>query len=113
MPMNAWQVGTLYDKRFNGISWSQPGGPFTKVLPVTQVQANSNLLSNEPFSELTGTYIFGCGHSVDQVLLLMDYDYLNLVQVGLVCCPTCSYLSRIISPWSQAYNPLTAAVLTP
>jgi hypothetical protein len=113
MPMNDWQVGTLYDKKFNGIHWSQPGGPFTKVLPVTQVQANSNLLTTEPFTELTGTWMLGCGHSLDNLMLQLDYDHINRIQVMLVLCPTCSYVTRIFSPATDAYNPLTAAIITP
>ena len=111
---NDYQVGTLYYKNgFNNVKWTQPGGPFTKVLPVTQVQANSNLFTTEAFSELTGVFMFGCGHSVNMVRLELDYDHQTKQQVGLICCPTCCYVSRVISPWIQAYNPLTAAILTP
>ena len=113
MPTNDWQVGGIYNPNWNGIKWTQPGGLFSPVLPITQVQANSNLLTTEPFSELTGTFRLGCLHSVDQMMLQLDYDYISQVQVMLVLCPTCSYVSRVISPASEAYNPLTAAIITP
>ena len=113
MPVNDWTVGTLYNPNFNYIRWTQPGGPYSKVLPVTQVTGNADLFTTKPFSELSGTYLFGCGHSVDQVMLQIDWDYQNSVQVALICCPTCSYLSRVISPASLAYNPLINAILTP
>ena len=110
--VNDWQLGTLYYKNFNNVAWSQPGGPYTKVFP-QQVTGNSNLLTTEPFNELTGMFLFGCGHSVNQVLLEMDFDIPTQSQVALICCPTCSYVSRVINPWIQAYNPITAAILTP
>ena len=112
MPMNDWQIGQQWDPRYNGIAWTQPGGIGTKVYP-QEVTGNSNLFTTLPYNELTGTFIFGCGHSADQVYLQMDYDYMSDQQVGLICCPVCSFVQRVISPWTEAYNPLTAAVLTP
>ena len=113
MPVNDWTVGTLYNPNFNYIRWTQPGGPYSKVLPVTEVTGNSNLFTTKPFNELTGTYMQGCGHSVDQCSLQLDWDYANNVQVMLVLCPTCSYVNRVISPASLAYNPLTNAIIYP
>lgn len=112
MPSNDWQLGVQWDPRWNNIAWSQPDGPFGKVYP-QEVQANSDLFSQVPFSELTGTYPFGCGHTADQVMLQIDYDYDTSQQVALILCPLCTYVSRVISPASAAYNPITAAILTP
>jgi len=112
MPMNDWVVGVQWDKKFNNIAWSQPGGPGTPVFPA-QPTGNSDLFSVLPFNSKTGTYIMGCNHSMDQVWLQRDWDYINNVAVGLILCPQCSYCSRVISPWEQAYNPLQQAILTP
>jgi len=112
MPQNDWQVGTQWNKKWNNVNWSQPGGPFTPVYPA-QPTGNSDLFSTLPFNSLTGTYFWGCGHSTDQVTLQIDYDYTNDVQVALIMCPSCSYISRFISPASLAYNPIINAILTP
>jgi hypothetical protein len=113
MPMNDWIPGTLYDPHWNNVHWTQPSGPYTKVLPVTQVQAQSNLLTTEPFSELTGVFIFPCGHSVNMVQVFQDYDYINETSVALIACPTCSCISRVVEPYSAIQNPLTFAIITP
>ncbi len=110
-PSNDWTIGVQWDPHWNKIAWSQ-AAPFAPVYP-QQVKANSNLFTTEPFTELTGVYLFGCGHSVDQCMLQLDYDYVNAVQVMLVLCPTCTYVSRVISPASVAYNPVTNAIITP
>ena len=110
--VNDWQLGVQWDKRWNNIAWSQPDGPYGKVYP-QQVQANSDLFSTEPFTELSGTYVFGCGHSVDQILLQIDFDYESNQQSALILCPICSYCSRAIIPASLAYQPIINAILTP
>lgn len=111
MPSNDYQIGVQWDKRWNNIAWTQ-SAPFEKVYP-QQVTANSDLFVVTPFTEYSGVYIFGCGHSVDNVLLQIDWDYDNSVQVALILCPTCSYLSRVISPATLAYDPITNAILYP
>ena len=112
MPSNDWQLGVQWDTRWNNIAWSQPDGPFGLVYP-QEITGNSNLFSQEPYNELTGTYPFGCGHTANQCLLQLDYDYDNSVQVMLVCCPICSFLSRVISPATLAFNPIEYAIITP
>ena len=113
MPQNDYVVGTLWDPKFNGISWSQPAGQYGEVFPKTEVTGNSNLFTTLPYNELTGVYQQGCGHSVNYMMLQLAWDYINDVQVMLVLCQTCSYINRVISPASEAYNPLTAAIITP
>lgn len=111
MPFNSWQVGLQYDPKWNNVGWKQPGGIGTQVFPA-EVTGQSNQLSQIPYNELTGTYIFGCGHSANMVLLLVDYDYAADQQVSLICCPLCSFVQRVMEP-ADAYNTLTNAVLTP
>lgn len=111
MPLNTWHIGLQYKRDWNNVAWTQPGGIGTQVYP-QEVTGNSNQLSQAPYNELTGTFFFGCGHSADQVLLLLDYDYTSGQQVSLICCPLCSFVQRTLSP-AEAYNTLQNAVLTP
>lgn len=112
MPANTWQIGTFYIQP-NGPNgyWHQPGGPGTPVIPPLQVQANSELLSIEPFTEKTGVYIFGCGHSVNRAQIYTDWDYETEMTVALIACPMCSFVQRIIEPASDALGPGIAASL--
>ena len=112
MPANDWMVGEIYVKNYNGIPWSQPGGPFTPVFP-QQVTGNSNLLSVTPFNELTGVYMGNCNHSFDQVVVFRDYDYTQSSSVALLSCPLCSTVQRVIEPYEAIQDPLINAVLYP
>src|SRR5271166_5813269 len=106
MPQNTWEIGLQYLKTWNNIAWSQPGGIGTKVFP-QQPTGNSDLFSVLPYNSLTGVYIVGCGHSVNQVLVLQDWDYDTNMSVALICCPSCSYIQSRIEPYSLALtNPL-------
>ena len=113
MPANDWTIGVPYSFTWNSVPWSQPGGPNTTVYP-KQVTGNSDYLSTKPYNELTGVFMFGCGHSADQCLVLQDYDYNVSDSVALVCCPLCSCVSRTITPYSQAVtNSLQDAIIYP
>ena len=113
MPTNDWTIGLQYDPKWNNIAWKQPGGVGTKVYP-QQVSGNSNLLSVEPFSEVTGVYFFGCGHSVNQSLVIRDWDYNTGTSVALIACPTCSYVQSTVEPYELALtNDLQYAILFP
>lgn len=103
MDIGVYEVGALYIQPNgpNGI-WTQPGGVGTTVFP-QQVQANSDILSIEPFSELTGTYMFGCGHSCNMCQIYKDVDTSDNVPVAILACAQCSYVQRIIKPWSDAF----------
>jgi hypothetical protein len=108
---NTWSIGTFYIKP-NGPNgyWTQPGGPGTTVFP-QQVRANSDQLSIEPYSELTGTYMGSCNHSFNQCAVYTDWDYDTSMSVALICCPICSVVFRTIEPASDALGPSNAATL--
>jgi len=52
MPSNDYVVGALYLPGGPGGFWTQPGGVGTPVLP-RQVTGGFELLTTEPFNELT------------------------------------------------------------
>lgn len=110
MPANDWAIGALYIPGGPGGFWTQPDGIGTTVFP-QQVQSNSNILTIEPFSELTGTYRFACGHSVNMVQVYTDVDYTDGESVALLACPMCSFVQRFIKPASAALGPGNAAYL--
>jgi hypothetical protein len=101
MPANAWQVGAVYDPKYNSVAWSQPGGPGTQVFPA-QVTGGFDLLSNVPFNERTGQYTGTCQHSFNECAVFRDYDYTNNVSVALLCCPVCSCVQRTLEPYEAA-----------
>lgn len=103
-----YEIGALYIQPSgpNGY-WSQPDGVGGLVYP-QQVTASSDQLSVKPYSELTGTYIFGCGHSQMSGTIYFDVDVDDGIRVALICCALCSFLQRIIKPWSDAvYGPVS------
>lgn len=111
MPANTWAIGALYIPNGGpGGFWTQPGGIGTTVYPM-QVQANSNILSIEPFTEKSGTYIVGCGHSVNLMQVYTDVDYTDGESVAILACPMCSFVQRIIKPASAALGPSNDASL--
>jgi hypothetical protein len=111
VPTNDWQIGVQYEKNWNNIAWQQ-SAPFQPVYP-QQITGNSNLLTNLPFSEASGTWVFGCGHYTDEPLIFQDYDYDTNMSAALVCCPLCSYVNRAIEPYTLIQNPLEYAVIVP
>lgn len=101
MATNNWQIGALYIPGGLPGYFTQPGGPGTLVYP-QQVTASSNYLSTLPFSELTGIYMFGCGHSANEVEVFRDFDYDTNMSVALLACPLCSFVQRTIEPFEAA-----------
>ena len=113
MPANDWTIGLQYNPKWNNIAWAQPTGINGLVYP-QEVTGNSDLLSVKPFNELTGVYMFGCGHSANMCMVFQDWDYDTGMSVALLCCPLCTFLQRTIEPFSEAVlNPLQNAILYP
>lgn len=104
-----WTLGALYVPGGQTGYFTQPGGPGTTVFPQQQL-ANSDLLSIVPFTELTGVYIFGCGHSANQVQVFRDLNDEG-VAVALLCCPICTFISRVITPYEDALMGNSGALL--
>lgn len=113
MALSTYHVGKLYDPKYNNIEWTQPGGAGTPVYP-QQVTGGFDLLSNKPFSELSGQYIGVCGHSFNMCTVFREVDVNTGESVALLCCPSCSCVQRTISPFSDAVsNGLQNAILYP
>lgn len=116
-PHNDWVEGTLYLPGGPGGFFYQPDGPFTKVLPQVQVQANSDILTTVAFSDLTGRFIAFCSHSFMSVTVYRDFDYDTGLSVALLTCPICSAILRTLEPFDKAvygpYSYLQEALLFP
>ena len=103
MPANDFAIGALYPPpKGIGQIWSQPGGIGTQVFPA-QPTGNSDILSIEPYSALTGTFMFGCGHSCNMVYTVREIDVTDNTPVALLLCAQCGFCQRIIKPWSDAF----------
>lgn len=104
MPANDWEIGALYPLGIgqNNVKWAQPGGVGTLVYP-TQI-VGGGYFSTEPFSELTGIFRVGCGHSVNYALLQQEYDYETKSSCILCLCPLCGYTQSAIEPASAALS---------
>lgn len=68
-------IGELYKPHFHGIPWSQPNGPGTNVFPAQENQPWTNYpVPGQFFSESSGLFQVGCGHSVDLPFIFQDWD---------------------------------------
>lgn len=97
---NDWSLFNLYYPGGYGGYWKQPI-PGGLVYP-QQVTGGFDLLSTRPFSELSGQYLCSCGHSVNMVKVERDIDVTTGMSVALLCCPSCSTVQRVISPFEDA-----------
>jgi hypothetical protein len=97
-------VGTFYIPNYNGIPWSQPGGPNTTVYPQ---QENGPWLQypvpGQWFSESSGLFSVGCGHWVDLPKIFVDVGLIGGIRMAAVCCPLCSFIQYYI-PLTQYYD---------
>ena len=113
MPVTQSQVGTLYDPKWSGIAWSQPGGPNTTVYP----QQNNGPFTDYPvvgqvFAESgMGLWRGPCGHGWDCFLVQRDYDPSTGESVAVICCPLCSLILNLIEPYESWVDPLTHPIL--
>lgn len=112
-------VGTLYIPNFNGIAWSQPGGPGTTVFPQQNtgpfwLQPNKTYpLLGPPFAEAgQSLWINPCGHGDDVSQVFRDYDCLTGSSAAVVVCSVCSYILRLIEPY-QAINNISSYTALP
>lgn len=70
----------------------QPGGA---GFPVTQPPQESDAK--------IGRWIFGCGHSFNNMEVLKYQN--GAQQSAFLCCPSCRYVQKIITPYSDIYLP--------
>lgn len=100
---NDWTIGLQYNKKWNNVNWSQPGGIGTVVLPGPQNGPWANYpVGGAFFIELTGLWTAGCGHWFDAPAIQQDFDYTTNREVALVMCPVCSYVQYFIEPFFDA-----------
>jgi hypothetical protein len=107
MQPGQFAVGQLY-KGFtrNGLPvWSQPGGIGTPVFPALPTQFPTIYQGYyQSVMSYPSLYVFGCLHPLNCAEIFEVYDPYNDVQVALVCCPMCSYIQEIISPYETYQN---------
>lgn len=81
--------------------WSQPNGRWTEVFPQ---QYDSAAGEFEPPLIPYGMYRLGCGHASNILAIFKEYDSDTGEQVALICCPVCTFLQQIISPYATYQN---------
>jgi hypothetical protein len=84
----------------NGL-FRQPGGPNTQVFPAQQVGGGYE--SIQPFNELSGVFVAGCGHSQDSPMVQQEYDEDTGELVSLIICSVCSFIQYSL-PVAQALS---------
>lgn len=102
-----WQVGQLYKNGLvNGLPvFTQPGGIGTTVYPQApalfpqQYMGYPQVVMNYP-----SLYVALCGHSFNCYEIFEVIDPYAGVQVALCCCPVCSLIQEIISPYENYSN---------
>ena len=107
MPSNPWVLGTLYlQPGGKGGFWTQPNGPNTLVIP--QQQTSVAYFETTPFSELSGVFSCGCGHSCNYPEIYRDIDVNTGEVLAMVCCQLCSFLQYTVT-----YDLALSTVLSP
>ena len=104
--MSSFVIGSLYQPKWNGIAWSQPGGPSTTVYP----QQNNGPFTAYPvpgqfFGESSqALWRAGCGHGFDEFLIFRDYDEGLQMSAALQCCSICTYIVREYNPFEIIFE---------
>jgi len=95
---NSWQLGTTYYKTGPYSIFSQPGGPFTAVLPaLTQGEPWEDWPGAESMVFAYGPWIMpGCGHPIHEYDIIQEYDFDLDQPVQLLACAACSYCQRAV-----------------
>jgi hypothetical protein len=113
---NLLPPGSLYIQNFQGVAWFQPNGVGTQVFPAQNV-GNQYAFSPTPgmivWSENSGIWYFGCGHSVMEPMIFRDYDNMLGVSVAVICCPMCSFIQRYQSPYESIDDPFQFPIIIP
>jgi hypothetical protein len=103
----------------NGVPFfTQPGGPFTKVLP--------ELAQGEIWPDFPGpsqmVYSYGpwvqpsCLHPQHEYTIIQDFDYVLNQPVQLITCSVCSFIQRAVygtapNGMPELYDPTLYAVI--
>lgn len=100
-------VGQLYKGGLvNGLKvWTQPGGQGTPVFPQLPTQFPTiNTGYPQVVMSYPALYVFGCLHPLNCAEIFEVYDPYIQEQVALVCCPMCSFIQQIITPYENYSN---------
>jgi len=101
---SSFVVGSLYQPRWNGIAWSQPGGVGTQVFPTQNVgNFQAYPVSGQMWAE-TGLWTSPCLHWFDSFLIQRDFDEGTQMSVAIQMCPICSLIIRIYEPYDLIYQ---------
>lgn len=112
---NRYQVGTLYYPGGPAPHnyFTQPGGPGTQVFPA---QPNGQPWPAWPAAgEMV--YSFGawwqpqCLHYVSAWNVIREYDYDNSTSVALICCPVCSLVQTVYTPFEAWLDPIQHSII--
>ena len=105
-------LGTLYIANYNGIAWSQPGGPGTIVYPQQNTGSfgypGDQLLMQEKGQ---GLWVSGCQHWLDTWQIWKDINVCTNQNVAILTCPICSFIQQIITPYEAAFNVIEYPIL--
>ena len=113
MQPGAFSVGQLYKGGylFGQKIWNQPvpGGLVYPQLPTQFPQQNQGYY--QQVMSYPSLYVAGCGHPFNCFEVFEAYDAYAGVQVALLCCPMCSYIQEIISPYVNYSNYETTPIV--
>lgn len=106
-------LGAFYIQNYNGIHWTQPGGPGTKVFPA---QNDGPFLAyptpGQWISEVgEALWHSPCQHGFDVFMVFRDFDSATGKSVAVVACPICSLVLHYISPYEEWTNPNSYPIL--
>lgn len=101
------QLGELFlgPDRNGQPMWNQPGGPGTPVFP------------QQAFGEQVALFVFGCGHWSnhfdvrDNNFNPPSFDVNFTERSAFMCCPLCSYIQRIVTPYDEIYDSISNYIL--
>ena len=106
-------IGSLYYPRWNNIAWNQPvpGGtvyPQQNDGPFGYPVAGINMQEQG-----SGLWTGGCGHWYDCATIWKDVNDFTNTNVAIIGCPLCSYVFKIIEPYSAIEDPIAYAIIIP
>lgn len=114
-PTNRWQLGSMYNGGLlNGQPFFvQPGGPGT---PVSPHQANAVPWPEYPIpglilNEYVPWWAPACGHSILTWKVIHEFDYTTGMDCALITCEVCTYVVRVIEPFSLWLDPVQNAII--
>lgn len=99
-------LGSFYIPNYNGIAWTQPGGPNTKVFPAQNDGPFLQYPTPGQFISEAGEALWRgpCGHGWDTFQIWKDFDDLTGQSVAIVACPICSISLHYVEPYEAIFD---------